>query len=124
LLLGLETPLVALDSSEGSGNLYLTNVAVIGCDNKDIEGAGDAGGAGAGGTGAGGAGGTGAGGAGGTGAGGAGGTRGAAEGSGAENAEREEVGGKFLKIIRLFNILTNPRSNVINPFNISLVDEI
>jgi len=111
--LGVETPLVALDSSEGSGNLYLTNVAVIGCDNKDIEGAGDAGGAGAGDTGAGG-----------TGAGGAGGTRGAAEGSGAENAEREDVGGKFLKIIRLFNILTNPRSNVINPFNISLVDEI
>lgn len=106
--MGVETPLVALDSSEGSGNLYLTNVAVIGCDNKDIEGAGDAGGAGAGGTGAGGAG----------------GTRGAAEGSGAENAEREDVGGKFLKIIRLFNILTNPRSNVINPFNISLVDEI
>jgi hypothetical protein len=24
----------------------------------------------------------------------------------------------------LFKILTNPRSNVINPFNISLVDEI
>jgi hypothetical protein len=108
LLLGVETPLVALDSSEGSGNLYLTNVAVIGCDNKDIEGAGDAGGAGAGGTGAGGAG----------------GTRGAAEGSGAENAEKEDVCGKFLKTIRLFNILTNPRSNVINPFNISLVDEI
>ena len=114
--MGVETPLVALDSSEGSGNLYLTNVAVIGCDNKDIEGAGDAGGAGAGGTGAGGAG--------GTGAGGAGGTRGAAEGSGAENAEKEDVCGKFLKTIRLFNILTNPRSNVINPFNISLVDEI
>ena len=26
--MGVETPLVALDSSEGSGNLYLTNVAV------------------------------------------------------------------------------------------------
>jgi hypothetical protein len=96
-------PLSALDVTEGSGNLYLTNVAVIG---GRSCGKGTGGGATAG-TAAGTAVGTG------TGA-----TAGTGTGAAAGTVD------KFLKIIRLFKILTNPRSNVINPFNISLVDEI
>jgi hypothetical protein len=103
--LGVETLLSALDVTEGNGNLYLTNVAVMGrsCD-KGAGGVGAGAGAGAGGVGAGA----------GAGAGGV----GAGAGAGAAASVT------FLKISRLFKILTNPRSNVINPFNISLVDEI
>ena len=91
-------PLAALVVTEGSGNLYLTKVAVGGP-------TGAAGAAGVGTTVAGA---------------GAGSTVGdATTGIGASGA-----GAKCLKIIRLFRILINPRSNVINPFNISLVDDI
>jgi hypothetical protein len=104
-------PLVALVVTEGSGSLYLIKVAV--------RGSATAGGVGGGGVGAGGVGG------GGVGAGGVGG--GATVGGGAAVGGGATVGGgaaTFLKIIRLFRILINPRSNVRNPFNISFVDEI
>jgi len=101
--LGVEMLLSALDVTEGSGNLYLTNVAVMGC--SCDKGAGT--GATAAGTGA-------------TAAG----TGATAAGTGATAAGTGATAGdKFLKIIRLFKILINPRSNVINPFNTSLVDE-
>ena len=96
-------PLSALDVTEGSGNLYLTNVAVMGC--SCDKGAGMAGG-------------TAAGTAAGAGAG-----AGIGAGAGAGIGAGTAAGDKFLKIIRLFKILINPRSNVINPFNTSLVDE-
>ena len=108
--MGVEMLLSALDVTEGSGNLYLTNVAVMGrsCD-KGAAAVGTAG--------------TGSGAAAGTAGTSAAGTGGAAGiGSGATTGAAASV--TILKIIRLFKILTNPRSNVINPFNISLVDEI
>ena len=89
-------PLIALVVIEGSGNLYLTKDAVV---------RGPAGATGVG-----------------TGATGVGAGAGAATGVGAGAANG--VGAKCLKIVRLFRILINPRSNVINPFNISLVDDI
>jgi hypothetical protein len=88
-------PLSALVVTEGSGNLYLTKVAVGGPTGAAGVGTTVAG-AGAGST-----------------------VGDATTGIGAAGA-----GAKCLKIIRLFRILINPRSNVINPFNISLVDDI
>ena len=107
-------PLIALVVIEGSGNLYLTKDAVV-------RGPAGATGVGTGATGvgadAGAATGVGAGAGAATGVG-----AGAATGVGAGAANG--VGAKCLKIVRLFRILINPRSNVINPFNISLVDDI
>lgn len=100
--LGVAMPLVALVVTEGSGSLYLIKVAVRG---SATAGGGVGGGATVGGGGA------------------AGGAGGAALGAGGAAVV---AGGAatFLKIIRLFRILINPRSNVRNPFNISFVDEI
>jgi len=113
--------LSALDVTEGSGNLYLTNVAVMGCSCDKGAAAGTGAGTGAGigaGTGAGIGAGIGAGTGAGIGAG-----IGAGTGAGTGEAAAAGTVDKFLKIIRLFKILINPRSNVINPFNTSLVDE-
>jgi len=99
--LGVAMPLAALVVTEGSGNLYLTKVAVGGPTGAaGVDGAGATAGAGAS-----------------TGV-------GATAGAGASTGVGATAGAKCLKIIRLFRILINPRSNVINPFNISLVDDI
>ena len=107
--MGVEIPLSALDVTEGSGNLYLTNVAVMGrsCGKGADMGKG---------TGVGATAGVGA-------TGGVGATAGVGATGGVGATAGVGIADKFLKIIRLFKILTNPRSNVINPFNISLVDE-
>ena len=117
-------PLIALVVIEGSGNLYLTKDAVVrgpaGATGVGTGATGvgaDAGAATGVGAGAGAATGVGAGAGAATGVG-----AGAATGVGAGAANG--VGAKCLKIVRLFRILINPRSNVINPFNISLVDDI
>ena len=112
---GVAMPLAALVVTEGSGNLYLTKVAVggpAGTAGVDATIIADAG---------------------------AGATVGAATATvGAATATTgvgatacasttgvgTTAGAKCLKIIRLFRILISPRSNVINPFNISLVDDI
>jgi hypothetical protein len=104
-------PLAALVVTEGSGNLYLTKVAVggpTGTAGVDATVIADAGVATTG--------------VGATAGAGAGATAGA--GAGATTGVGATAGAKCLKIIRLFRILINPRSNVINPFNISLVDDI
>ena len=107
--MGVAIPLVALVVTEGSGNLYLTKVAVRGP--VGAAGIGVTIRAGAG---------TGA-----SAAGDAGADAGADAGSDATTGVGATgAGAKCLKIIRLFRILINPRSNVINPFNISLVDDI
>ena len=102
-------PLAALVVTEGSGNLYLTKVAVggpagtAGVDATVIAGAGAGATVGAAATA----------------------TTGVGATTGASiTGVGTAVGAKCLKIIRLFRILINPRSNVINPFNISLVDDI
>ena len=95
-------PLAALVVTEGSGNLYLTKVAVGGPVGAAGDGAtvvvgatvvADAG-------------------------------AGATAGAATTGVGTTGAGAKCLKIIRLFKILIKPRSNVINPFNISLVDDI
>ena len=101
---GVVTPLVALVVLEGSGNLYLIKVAVVdgGCGCDKGTGCGCGCGCGCGWTDVR--------------------CRGACRLTGTGPAG-VFTGAIFLKIIRLFRILTNPRSNVIYPFNISLVDE-
>jgi hypothetical protein len=105
--LGVAIPLVALVVTEGSGNLYLTKVAVRGPVGAAGIGVTIRAGAGAGASAAG--------------------SVGASADAGSDattGVGATGAGAKCLKIIRLFRILINPRSNVINPFNISLVDDV
>lgn len=108
--LGVAMPLAALVVTEGSGNLYLTKVAVggptgtAGVDATVIAGAGAGATVGAAATAT-------------TGV-------GATAGASITGVGATGAGAKCLKIIRSFRILIKPRSNVINPFNISLVDDI